>query len=322
MTDIDAKHRATLTQFGVYQMTHNPAGIGNECTHWVYAALFEARALDNDRRLHIAQSGIPYTWGRAVTPDAAQRGDITQFRNFTNAYFIYEADGSGGWSEKFGKIIRGPDHTGMVFVPPRSGRYFQLESHLHGQLKNYPVMKIRGNTIYIESFAVALSADDLKGLKGTPAWRADIDTSNIDDMIDYIDWPSMRGQFSIPMARADALVARIKKNDLISKQNEVLVQRNRNPMPTAPIEVDGKQIAFLFVMHTTGDLRFYCPQQSQARLDMSDSQLADEKTKVISGMIRGGRAGDGHPDEDQYFGDNKKPRVQSHYFDWSFPPQP
>ncbi len=66
MTDIDSSHRRILTRFGVYQMTNNPAGIGNECTHWIYAALFEARALDHDKALKIGQGGIPYTWGRPV----------------------------------------------------------------------------------------------------------------------------------------------------------------------------------------------------------------------------------------------------------------
>src|SRR6266849_3785461 len=61
MTDIDSSHRRILTRFGVYQMTNNPAGIGNECTHWIYAALFEARALDHDKALKIGQGGIP--WG-------------------------------------------------------------------------------------------------------------------------------------------------------------------------------------------------------------------------------------------------------------------
>src|SRR3974377_1811586 len=94
MTDIDSSHRRMLTRFGVYQMTNNPAGIGNECTHWIYAALFEARALDEDKALKIRQSGIPYTWGRPITADAAQPGDIAQFHGLKNTFFVYQTDGS------------------------------------------------------------------------------------------------------------------------------------------------------------------------------------------------------------------------------------
>src|SRR4051812_34594871 len=84
MTDIDERHRRILTDFAVYQMKFNPAGIGNECTHWIYAALFEARALDHDRVLHIAQTLPHYTWGRIVSTSDVQRGDIAQFHGFQN----------------------------------------------------------------------------------------------------------------------------------------------------------------------------------------------------------------------------------------------
>jgi hypothetical protein len=306
MTDIDSSHRNLLTRFGVYQMTNNPAGIGNECTHWVYAALFEARALDHDKALKIGQSGIPYTWGRPITADAAQPGDIAQFRNFKNTIFVYQTDDSGGSSWLSATKIRGPDHTGMVYIAPRSGTYFQLESHIHqaGQT----VMRVRGNTIYYQSFAIALSADDLKKLKGSQSWPSSVDTSDVDDMLERVDWVGMRDQpsaapmrdkLSIPLATADTLVGRIKRK-------------------LSPIEVNKTDVAFLFVIHTTGDLRFYCPQQSPARLAMDDSQLADEKAKLIDRMIRSGRAG-GKPDEDAYGGDNKKVRLHDHRFDWSFP---
>jgi hypothetical protein len=313
MADIDASHRNLLTRFGVYQMVNNPAGIGNECTHWIYAALFEARALDHDRHLkkgdghlNIGQSGIPYTWGRPITADAAQPGDIAQFHGFKNTFFVYQTDGSGGSSWLSATKIRGPNHTGMVYIAPRSGTYYQLESHIHqaGQT----VMRVRGNTIYYQSFAIALSADDLKKLKGSQSWPSDVNTSDMDDMIERVDWVGMRDKpsvaltrdkLSIPMGTADTLIARINRK-------------------VSPIEVDKTEVAFLFVVHTTGDLRFYCPQQSPARLAMNDGQLADEKAHLIDTLIKGGRAG-GAASEDEFGGDNKKVRQHDHRFDWSFP---
>jgi hypothetical protein len=306
MTDIDSSHRDILTRFGIYQMTNNPAGIGNECTHWIYAALLEARALDEDKALNIRQSGIPYTWGRQVSADAAQPGDIAQFHGFKNTFFVYQTDGSGGSTWLSATKIRGPNHTGMVYIAPRSGAYFQLESHIHEAGKT--LMRVRGNTIYYQSFAIALSADDLKKLQGSQSWPSDVNTSDMDDMLERIDWVGMRDQpsaapmrdkLSIPLQTADTLVARINRK-------------------LSPIEVDKTAVAFLFVVHASGDLRFYVPQQSPARLAMNDSQLADEKAKLIDRMIKSGRAG-GKPDEDAYGGDNKKVRLHDHRFDWSFP---
>jgi hypothetical protein len=322
MTDIDSSHRRLLTRFGVFQMTNNPAGIGNECTHWIYAALFEAGALDHDRHhkkgdghFNIGQSGIPYTWGRPITADAAQPGDIAQFHGFKNTFFVYQTDGSGGSSWLSATKIRGPNHTGMVYIAPRSGTYYQLESHLHQAGET--VMRVRGNTIYYESFALALSADDVKKLKGSQSWPSDVKTSDMDDMLERVDWVGMRDKpsaaitrdkLSIPMKTADTLIARVKQNDQLARHNKNLL----------PIEVDKTEVALLFVVHTTGDLRFYCPQQSPARIAMNDSQLADEKNALIHSLIKGGRAG-GKADEDEFGGDNKKVRLHDHRFDWSFP---
>jgi hypothetical protein len=59
----------------------------------------------------------------------------------------------------------------------------------------------------------------------------------------------------------------------------------------SPIEVNHSAVAFLFVVHSTGDLKFYCPQQSPERLAMDDSQLEDDKADVIQMMKIGGRPG-------------------------------
>ncbi len=298
MADVDANHRSILTDFGIYQMLFNPAGIGNECTHWIYAALFEARALDHDRTLHIQQSARPYTWGRHVGANNVQRGDIAQFHSFQNRFFIYQLSSSGGkWLESY--QVRGPNHTGMVFIPPKGGTYYQLESHLHQP--GISIMRIRGNTIYYESFAIALSADELQQIQGSAAWPADVDTDDVRDMLERVDWAGMRREHRIDLAVADRLAARIK----------------RGAAPVG-IQVRGHDIACLCAVHANGYLRFSCPQASAARLGMNDAQLATEKADLIHMMIRSGRRG-GPADADEFGGDNKAQRLHDHRFDWSYP---
>ncbi|ACK50067.1 hypothetical protein Msil_1098 [Methylocella silvestris BL2] len=299
MTDIDSAKRRLLTQFGVDQMTNNPAGIGNECTHWVYAALFEARALDHDRALHIAQGAVPYTWGKHVPPASAQRGDIAQFHSFQNRFFIYLPDGAGGWRVQTATKIRGPNHTGMVFTAPRSGAYYQLESHIHQS--GVPLMKIRGATIFYESFAVGLSTSDFQSVQGSQAWPKGIAPSDTDDLLERVDWTGLRADHEITNGQAEHAIAQIR----------------HNKTPT----VDGTDQAVIFRVQSAGHLRFYCPQASAARLAMTPDQLQKEKADLIHRLIVGGRKGHS-PTEDQYGGDNKKQRLHDHRFDWSFTPAP
>jgi hypothetical protein len=298
MAEVDDAHRRTLTAFGVYQMNSNPAGIGNECTHWIYAALFEARALDSDRTLGISQSGPHYTWGRLVDADKVQRGDIAQFHHFKNTFFLFQ-NTSSGFSALTSVQVRGPNHTGMVFTVPRDGTYYQLESHLHHP--GIARMTVRGNTIYYESFAIALSAADLAQIKNTPVWPAGIKTDDIEDMLERISWVGMRDKHSMDLKAADQLVKRLKHK------------------LSAPItQANGDDIACLLVVHADGYLKFSSPQASPARLGMSDSQIADEKAHLIHTMIKSGRHG-GSATEDEYGGDNKKQRLYDHRFDWSYP---
>jgi hypothetical protein len=299
MTDIDDPHRRTLTDFGVYQMKFNPPGIGNECTHWICAALFEARALDSDRTLHIGQSRPHYTWGRLVATNDVQRGDIAQFHGFENRFFIYQVSSSGGSTWLESRQVRGPNHTGMVVVNPDSGAYYQLESHLHQP--DTTRMRVRGNTIYYESFAIALSADDLQQIQGSAAWPTDINTADITDMLERIDWTGMRQQHLIDLVAADRLVRQIKGR-----------------APSAVIKANGDDVACLCVIHANGYLRFSCPQASSARLGMDDTQLATEKADLIHKMIVSGRRG-GSPTEDEFGGDNKAQRLHDDRFDWTYP---
>jgi len=302
MAEVDAAHRRILTDFAVYQMNSNPAGIGNECTHWIYAALFEARALDNDKALRIAQTLPHYTWGKQVDTDKVQRGDIAQFHGFKNSFFIYQ-NTSTGFTFLTSDPIRGPNHTGMVFVVPKNGTYYQMESHLHHP--GIPVMTVRGNTIYYESFAIALSASELTQVQKTDAWPATIKTGDIEDMLERIDWVGMRDKYSMDLTAADQLAKELK-----------------GKLSTPAKKANGDDIVCLLVVHSDGYLRFSSPQASPARLKMDAAQLADEKAKLIHEMVKGGRAG-GSANQDQYGGDNKQQRLYDHRFDWTYrPPNP
>lgn len=303
MTDIDPEKRKILTAFGVDQMTNNPAGIGNECTHWIYAALFEARALDHDRALHIGQSSVPYTWGRRVQPASVQRGDIAQFHSFHNNFFIFLPDGTGGSRWLWQDFSRAPNHTGMVFVPPRAGAYYQLESHTHYGLPKHPrgvgLMSIRGATIYFESFAIALSTDDFKAIFGSQPWPQDVNVRDVVDLLERVDWTGLRADHEIAPGVAEKLIGQIR--------------HQKTPI------LDGAGIAVLFRVQSIGHLHFYCPQASEKRLAMSADQLKTEKANLIHRMIIGGRKGHS-PTEDEFGGDNKKERLHDHRFDWSFTP--
>ena len=299
MAELDVAHRSILTDFAVYQMNSNPAGIGNECTHWIYAALFEARALDHDKALHIAQALPHYTWGKQVDTDKVQRGDIAQFHGFKNSFFVYQ-NTSTGFTFLTSDQVRGPNHTGMVFVPPKNGTYYQLESHLHH--KGIAVMTERGNTIYYESFAIALSASELAQVQKTDAWPASIKTDDIEDMLERIDWVGMRDNYSMDLAAADQLVKKLK-----------------HKLSTPAKKANGDDIACLLVVHAEGYLKFSSPQASPARLGMNAAQLADEKAQLIHELVKGGRVG-GKPDQDEYGGDNKKKRLYDHRFDWTYRP--
>jgi hypothetical protein len=161
------------------------------------------------------------------------------------------------------------------------------------------LMRVRGNTIYYESFAIALSQADLTAQQSSPAWPADVDISNMDAVLERIDWSGMRSKLSTSLAAGDALIPRIRQN------------------PAAPAQLDGKTIAVLFVAHCSGNLKFYCPQASAARLAMNDQQFAAEKAKLMGRCERGGRPG-GPADVDEYGGDNKRVRERNDRFNWSF----
>jgi hypothetical protein len=298
MTDLDLQHQHILSAFGWDQWRSNHAGIGNECTHWIYAALLEARALDHDPGLHIAQNGQHYTWGRRIEPAAALAGDIVQFRNYLNRFLFWFRD-ERRWLRQ--DLLRGPMHTAMVATTQShtfEGQHLLLESHLH-QL-GVPRMTTRENRVYDANFAAALTTAQFSRVRGTTTWPASVDTTNAADLDRNVVWLRLRDDYPFPIHDADLAFHRIMHG-------------------SAP-NIDSN-IAFLFRLSTTGEIRFYRPQQSRERLAMNDAEFQAEKERVIAMMVRNGRPGDqatrGHP-LDEYGSDNKQARQRAHLFNWRF----
>jgi hypothetical protein len=298
MTDVDAAHQGVLTAFGWRQSRHNPAGIGNECTHWIYAALFEARALDFDRALHIAQTGEHYTWGRPIQPALALAGDIVQFRNYHNVftYWIRGEDPAKSYDMK-----RGPLHTAMVGVTQShtfDGQHLLLESHLHQP--GVAVMTIRPNRVYDDNFAVALTAREFADLRRTSIWPDTVNSLDPENVARNVAWRSLRDRHPFPLHDAEV------------KLQQAWHGHTQNIDPG---------IHVLFRLRTTGEIRCFRPQQSPARLAMNAAQLQAEKQRLIAMMIRSGRRGalEGHGHHlDEYGSDNKRVRLHDHRFDWQF----
>jgi len=298
MTDVDAGHQGVLSAFGWRQSRQNLAGIGNECTHWIYAALFEARALDFDRALHIAQIGQHYTWGRPIQPALALAGDIVQFRNY-HTRFTYWIRGEE--PAKSYDMLRGPLHTAMVAITQShtfDGQHLLLESHIHQP--GVAVMTIRPNRVYDDNFAVALTARELAELRGSSIWPATVNTLDAESVARNVVWRSLRDRHPFPLHEADV------------KLQQAWQGHTQN--------IDA-QIALLFRLRTTGEIRFFRPQQSAARLAMNAAALQAEKQRIIAMMIRSGRPGahatPGHP-LDEYGSDNRVVRLHDHRFDWQF----
>ena len=158
-------------------------------------------------------------------------------------------------------------------------------------------MRIRGNTIYYESFAVSISVADFNSIKGSKAWPANVNPADGEDLLERIDWVWLRTDRSVDLQVASTQILRIKQRKT----------------PT----IGGTDVAVLFRVQTTGSLSFFSPQASTARLTMTPDQLATAKAELIQRMIRSGRKGHSGK-EDEFGGDNKQQRIHDHRFNWTF----
>jgi hypothetical protein len=303
MADLDSAHQDILPTFGWQQWKSNRAGIGNECTHWIYAALLEARALDTDRALHIQQARDHYTWGRAIEPRDMIAGDILQFKDFRNEFSFYFKEADGGWRVETFSLLRGPLHTAMCAITQShtfNGQFLVLESHLHDPA--YAVMTIRDSRVYNANFSISMTTAQFARAKTDGTFANDLDWSDRRALAVKPAWLRIRDRFETDDAKAAAAFQRMAR-----RQDPKL----------------GDDVAFMMRLHTTGRVRFFRPQASPARLAMDAAAFAAEKARVIAMMIRSGRPGEAETRThslDQYDSDNKRARVRDHYFDWKFSP--
>jgi len=103
------------------------------------------------------------------------------------------------------------------------------------------------------------------------------------------------------------------KRQILTSFGAQILRIKQRKTPT----IGGTDVAVLFRVQTTGNLSFFCPQASTARLTMTPDQLAAAKTELIRRMIRSGRKGHSGK-EDQFGGDNKQQRIHDHRFNWTF----
>jgi hypothetical protein len=224
-----------------------------------------------------------------------------QFNNYRNKFTFCFRDNRGGWRLLEREYIRGPLHTAMVAITQShtfKGQHLLLESHLHQP--GVARMTIRSNRVYDDNFAVALSKQEFASLQGTATWPASIDTSDSDSLARNVTWLTLRDDHPFPMHDADAATHALMR------------------LHTPRLDPD---IVVLCRLKTSGEIRFFRPQQSDARLAMDAAAFQAEKQRVIAMMIRSGRPGDsatpGHP-LDEYGSDNKQIRVHDDRFDWHF----
>ena len=297
MADVDLMHQRMLSAFGWGQWRSNHAGIGNECTHWVYAALLEARALDSG--LGIQQQHDPYTWGRLIPSSEMIAGDILQLNNFVNIFQFAFIEPSPWRMLPSLRLARSPRHTAMCGITQShtfDGQHLVLESHLH--MPGYARMTIREGRIYVASFSLAMTARQFAAARADGTIPADLDLNDNYALANKPGWLRLRDNCAIDDHVASAAFHRMAHSH----------------DPVLPSDV-----AFLFRIHTTGQLRCFRPQASPARLAMDATAFAAEKRRLIAMMIRSGRHGDTpsrrHP-LDEFDSDNKRLRVHDHFFDW------
>jgi hypothetical protein len=293
--DVDRNVSDKILDFCGYQMKYNIMGIGNECTHFVYAALFEVSAEDGTIKTHpkIQQIKVPFVWGRKLEGSEVRGGDIAQFLNHDQNLFIYSKDASA-WQVKSNK--RAPNHTGIVYNSPLWGDFSQYESHLHQE--GLTRMKIRINQVYYESYGIVLTNDDMSRTTSTLIKYLKDRSSSLSRLLSDVSWGALRTAYGVDIRTADAIKKMIKSNQ---------VPKYR-----------GEEVAIFFEVKISGKISFFRPIVSDRRRNMGEADRAAEKTAVIKMMIRSGRKG--HLEKgDAFGGDLKSERVKLGAFSWDYP---
>lgn len=291
MGDVPQSDSTKIVDFANYQMAKNPGGIGNECTHFVYAALFEVKALDGALRkaANVDSVKVPYRWGRNVAFSEMIRGDIAQFTGHQQTTFIYSQPASS-WATATMKRL--PNHTGIVETRAEdiAGMFLQFEAHLTDP--KYTKMQIRIGRVYYEPFAIMIPLVDLNQPSMGPVKQ--LAQGSLKDLAETVFWGALRTKYGITAKQAATL--------------EKAARAGKAPA----------DIGILFTVSVVKDsVKIFCPQMSNERRAMKASDLVLEKRKLIESMKKSGRAG-GDSSGDQYHNDNKKQRIKDGSFDWTF----
>lgn len=276
MGDISDTALAGIVQFCEKQKTSNPNGIGNECTHFVYAALFEANAADGALEISkktketplVQTSRKPYHWGRKLDPNEAKGGDVVQFDDVVQNIYIYsDADNNATW--RHDQRIRGPMHTGVLAIGPYHGNFDLYEAHITQD--GYNKMQVRTNSVFYESFAIGISKDYLQKNKHPMSLSRYLQEHRSDTaaLLSSVNWAALR----TPSHEANPL-----------KEGQLKAAFNSG---TAPLP----DIAIFFQVNVKGSIRLYRPQASLHRQRLTTAERTKEKEKLIKMMKRSGRAG-------------------------------
>jgi hypothetical protein len=261
-----------MARFCDFQKKTNQSGIGNECTHVVYAALYEVDAMDgaSDVNLRgteanpmVRTSRVPYHWGRRLQAGETRAGDVVQFDDVVQTVYLY-SEAQGRWFNDVRK--RRPHHTGIMYNGAGGGSFDQYEAHI--TQTGFTLMEVRVNRIFHETFAVALSDADLNKKSGLVSYIKQYagDTGKLFEMV---NWSSLRSSHPASVLSANQL--------------KRAFDSGAAPAPGA---------AVFFQVNVTGEIRFYRPQVSQRRQRMTrPAERAAEKTRLIGMMRQSGRAG-------------------------------
>ena len=308
MADVSDADLAKFVRFAESQMNKNPAGIGNECTHFVYAGLFEIRAMDGalQRNATVNTANNHLHWGRPIDPTDAKPGDIVQFWDHHENFLLWSR---GGGMRSSRTLIRGPLHTAVVATPADSanpGGFIVYECHVHTD-PSLPLMQIRMGTINYQSYSLEVPDTSLHPQSLTftnfvlSGIEKALETSPNDTLDKLTKFPAYLGRSTFGISDTDA------------RKLETAITSKSMQLPS--------DVGAYFRVKQSGMIQIYRPQISNDRRAMRPDALASEKTKLIAALQKGGRAGHS-PTEDNFGGDNKARRVKDHRFDWTFVDQP
>jgi hypothetical protein len=305
MADIDPTQRQKLLTFAYNDARSNANGIGNECTHLIYAALFEAGAHDGimEPSRGIGQSVPPYTWGKEVALAKAQGGDVVQYHGFQNNFNYWNLVPSNWRTWRWDKK-RSPNHTAILFAPTNN-YVLELESHLTDA--SIPKMMTRMGLVFYKAFNIIITDALYRSDQAITSFVDDF-PSNPDQFATYL---TSKGFLTQPF---ETIFSKCLVSDAdYKKVSDLVLADYKAGKQVTPPTYNNSVARFLFQHKPSGQMKAYIPQASSRRMAMNAVQKDAEKQKLIALLIKGGRAGthDG--------GDSKDERKAAGYFSWKSP---